>query len=116
MHFYGVPIKKAQGFPNQRSLPKIGVSFPAGRLPRHLPAAPAHGRAETTSASSISPLLQAKLWLCREPRNPTASLTSHNELLTSHFFAPYCKSAWQPRVFFSYYKHAPCLGSEPFGC
>lgn len=47
--------------------------------------------------------------------NSTASLTSENELLTSHFFAPYCKSTWQP-CFFSiinmYYTPAP----SRFGC
>lgn len=113
-----MPIKKAQGFLNQHSLPKICVSFPVWQLPRHLLAAPACGWAETTLASSISLLLQAKLWLWREPGNPTASLTSHNELLTSHFFAPYCKSMWQPRFFFFLFTNMhrasarSCLGTD----
>lgn len=86
--------------------------FPHVVAPLSPPSCPSLCWAETTSASSISLLLQAKLWLWREPGNPTASLTSHNELLTSHFFAPYCEFVF----FFPIYKHAARLSSEPFGC
>lgn len=47
--------------------------------------------------------------------NSTASLTSENELLTSHFFAPCCESTWRP-CFFSIINMYCAPAPSRFGC
>lgn len=53
--------------------------------------------------------------LCVYPRKSNSLFNTPERITDKSFFAPYCKSMWQP-CFFSYCKHVLYFSSEPFGC